>query len=249
MSGGCGKPDAAPPTGPKAAASSEQSLSGPLTIFAAASLAGALTDFKSQLTKTNPQLQITYSFSGSQILVAQIMNGAPADLVATADETSMRDLVGKGLVETPRIFASNKLAIITGKGNPHHIRGLDDLSRRDLRIILADPSVPAGRYARLALAKKGLEVRPDSLELDVKSEVQKVASGEADAAIVYRTDVLAAGSAVTGVAIPDDQNVIVRYHAAVISAGANQQRATNLLSLLLGSPGRKTLKKAGFGNP
>jgi len=226
---------------------SQRGLSGSLTVFAAASLAAAFNDFKVGLERANPDLRITYSFSGSQILAAQIMGGAPADVVATADQITMQKLVQAGLVQTPKTFATNRLEIITLKGNPGHVRKLSDLARPGLKVVLADSSVPVGRYAREALSRSRVVAHPVSLELDVRAEVQKVASGEADAAIVYRTDALAAGSGVTGVVIPDSQNVTAYYQAALLKRSPNPKPARDFLSKLLDSPGQKALWAAGFG--
>src|SRR5947209_8163912 len=113
--------------------------------------------------------------------------GAPADVVATADEESMAKLVSAGLVEPPRDFAKNKLQVVVARGDPRAINGLADLARSTLKVVLADPSVPAGKYARQVLDAAHVTVKPVSLELDVKSVLRKVAAGEADAGIVYVT--------------------------------------------------------------
>jgi len=120
-----------------------------------------------------------------QVRVAQVEAGAPVDVIATADPEAMARLVRAGLVDAPRTFARNRLAIAVEPGNPERIAGLADLARSGLKVVLADPSVPAGRYARQALERAGAAVRPVSLELDVKAVARKVETGEADAGIVY----------------------------------------------------------------
>jgi len=221
-------------------------LSGSLTVLAAASLTESLNDTKATLTAANPGLSITYSFAGSQQLVSQVIAGAPADVVATADEESMAKLTTAGLVDPPRVFAENKLAIVVAPGNPKGVNGLADLARENLKVVLADPSVPAGKYSRQALDRAGVTVAPVSLEVDVKSVLRRVTSGEADAGVVYVTDVASAGASVTGVDIPDDQNVIARYPAAIVRATGNRESAQAYLDELSVGAGQTALLAHGF---
>jgi molybdate transport system substrate-binding protein len=220
-----------------------------LTVFAAASLTEAFTDERAQLVGASPGLRIAFSFAGSQQLVAQVESGAPADVVATADETSMGKLVTANLVDAPRDFARNRLEIVAAPGNPKRIRSLSDLSRPDLKVVLEDPSVPAGRYGRQVLDRQGVKVNPVSLELDVKSELEKVETGEADAGIVYVTDITSAGSRVSSVVIPADQNVIATYPVAVVRASTNGALAQAFVDQLLSRTGQETLISRGFLAP
>jgi molybdate transport system substrate-binding protein len=224
-------------------------LSGILTVFAAASLTEAFTDDKNQLVTANPGLSVAFSFAGSQQLVAQIQSGAPADVVATADEANMQKLLAANLVGTPRDFAKNLLEIVVAPGNPKGVKGLADLARPDLKVVLEDPSVPAGKYGRQALDKQGVKVNPVSLELNVKSELQKVETGEADAGIVYVTDVKSAGSKATGVPIPADQNVVATYPVALVKATTNHALAQAFVDQLLSGTGQDALKARGFLSP
>ncbi len=222
-------------------------LTGSLTVFAAASLTEAFGDDKAQLERDNPGLSITYSFAGSQQLVAQVTAGAPADVVATADQDSMGRLVSAGLVEPPRDFARNKLEIAVSPGNPKRITSLRDLARSDLKVVLADPSVPAGRYGGQALDKARVAVKPVSLELDVKAVLQKVTSGEADAGLVYATDVAAAGSSkVSGVDVAPEHNVLASYPVAVVKATKNRAAAQGFVDQLIQGPGQSALVAHGF---
>lgn len=221
-------------------------LTGSLTVFAAASLTEAFNDAKTGLAADNPGFSLTYSFAGSQQLVAQITNGAPADVVATADQDSMAKLVAGNLVEPPTDFAANSLQIVVPAGNPNAVRGLADLGRANLKVVLADASVPAGKYARQALDKAGTTVKPVSLELDVKAVLRKVSSGEADAGIVYVSDVTAAGSSVSGVDIPPAQNVIATYPVAVVKGTSNRGAARAFVDQLLHGRGRDALVAHGF---
>jgi molybdate transport system substrate-binding protein len=206
-----------------------------LTVLAAASLTKALDGADAR-----------YSFAGSQQLAAQVEAGAPADVVVTADAATMDRLARAKRVEGSTTVAHNSLAIAVRPGNPKGISGLGDLAHPDLTVVLADPGVPAGRYAKQALAAAHVEVHPKSLELDVESALQKVALGQADAAIVYATDVQARADAatspsVTGVAIPARQNVLATYVGAVVAKSKHKAQARRFLEAL---PGR--LAKAGF---
>ncbi|MGI8983859.1 MAG: molybdate ABC transporter substrate-binding protein [Acidimicrobiales bacterium] len=209
-----------------------------ITVLAAASLTEAFEDL-------GRGQAVGYSFAGSQAVVAQVEAGAPVDVVATADGDAMARLERAGLVDRPRQFAHNRLAIAVAPGNPLRILALADLARGGLKVVLADPSVPAGRYAGQALDRAGVEVRPVSLELDVKAVARKVAAGEADAGIVYTTDVGRAGA----VAIPDAANVVASYPVAVVRPTAHRGAAEAFVDRLLGLPGRATLAAHGFSLP
>ena len=214
---------------------SASSAAPTVTVLAASSLTEAFEDF-------GRDTAVTYSFAGSQQLVAQVEAGAPVDLVATADADAMDRLARTGLVDTPRIFARNRLAIAVEPGNPRRIEGLADLARNGLEVVLADPAVPAGRYAGQTLERAGVRVRPDSLELDVKSVARKVAAGEADAGIVYATDVPAEST----VPIPDALNVVANYPVAVVRSSPNRRAAQAFVDRLLGPPGRDALTAHGL---
>lgn len=236
----CSNPAEAPAT------SSAPALTGGLTVFAAASLTDAFTDAKAVIEGEHRGLSITYNFAGSQVLVQQITEGAPADLVATADAASMDKLVAADLVEQPVVFARNALAIAVAPGNPKGIDGLADLADPDLVVVLADPSVPVGAYAAASLQHAGVEVQPRSLELDVKAALAKVTAGEADAAIVYATDVRAAGSRASSVAIPDADNQVVAYPIAVVRDSEHRRAARDLRRELTDGPGQRALRAHGF---
>jgi molybdate transport system substrate-binding protein len=222
---------------------------GSVTVFAAASLTGAFTDIGAGLGAGDPGLTVTCSFAGSGALVAQIQQGAPADVVATADNASMARLVDTGVVEAPTIFARNRLQILVAPGNPFGIASLADLARSDVKVVLGDESVPAGRYAAQALQAAGVAVAPVSKEADVKAAVAKVTLGEADATIVYVTDVTdvtAAGAKGQGVAIPDAQNVVADYPIAVVKATGNHAGAIAFVDEVVHGSGQAALRARGF---
>ena len=224
-------------------------LSGSLNVFAAASLTGALDSAKTALKGTDPGLSLTYNFGGSNTLATQIQQGAPADVFASADEANMNKLVAAGLVDAPVVFARNKLEIAVAPGNPKHITGLADLAKPGMTVVLEAPGVPAGDYSRSVLAKLGITVTPRSLETDVKSAIAKVAAGEADATIVYVTDVAAAGSTVTGVTIPDADQPVITYPIAVVKASRNQAAARAFVASAVSGEVQTALEAAGFAPP
>jgi molybdate transport system substrate-binding protein len=229
-----------------ASPSSGSTAAGRITVFAAASLTEPFTDAKTALAASAPGLDIALNFAGSGALVTQIEEGAPADVVATADNASMQELVDQGLVETPVALARNRLEILVAPGNPKKISGLADLARDDVVFVTEEDSVPAGKYAAKALANAGVTARPVSKELDVKAAVAKVTGGEADATIVYVTDVKAAGAKGAGVDIPDAQNVIAEYPIAVVKATGNRAAAAAFVDAMVHGEGRRALQAHGF---
>ena len=231
------------------AGSSASAPSGTITVFAASSLTAAYTAIANDFQKSHPGSMVKLSFGGSSTLVAQIQQGAIGDVFASADQPNMQKLVDAGLVAgSPSIVAHNRLAIVVASGNPKHITGLSDLARSGLVVVLCAPVVPCGRYATQALQKAGVTVRPASQETDVKAVVSKVALGEADAGIVYVTDVKAAGASVQGVEIPLGQNVVADYPVAILKDSQNPPLAKAFVSYLLGA-GQATLARYGFTGP
>jgi molybdate transport system substrate-binding protein len=221
-------------------------VTGNLNVSAASSLTGAFNDAKTKLTAANPGLNITYNFAGSNALVAQIQQGAPADVFASADQKNMQTLVTAGLVETPVTFAKNKLQIAVAAGNPKKIADLADLAHPGVSVVLEAPGVPAGDYTRQVLAKKGITLTPKSLEPDVKSALAKVTSGEADATVVYVTDVTAGGPKVQGVTIPDADQPDITYPIAVVKATKNHAAAQAFVDSAVSGDVQKSLEAAGF---
>jgi molybdate transport system substrate-binding protein len=218
-----------------------------IKVFAAASLTGAFGRIGQDYTAANPSTKVTFNFAGSQALATQIQQSAPADVFASADTTNMSKV--SSLVSTPRDFASNLLQIIVAKGNPKAIKGLSDLSRSDLKVVLAAPEVPAGKYASQALAAQHVTVRPVSLEDNVKAVVTKVSLGEADAGIVYVTDVTAGGDKVEGVDVPNDQNVAATYPIATVKASTHRSQAQAFMDMVVSDQGQQVLKSFGFLPP
>lgn len=219
---------------------------GTITVFAASSLSAAFTAIGADFQRIHPGTVVKFSFAGSSTLAAQIQQGAIGDVFASADQSNMQKLVEAGLTaEAPTVFAHNDLEIVVGKGNPKHITSLADLARSGLLVVLCAPAVPCGHYAGQALQKAGVTVTPASQEVDVKAVLSKVALGEADAGIVYVTDVKAAGSGVEGVVIPPALNVVADYPIAVLKDSQNSALARAFIGYVLGA-GRQTVARYGF---
>ena len=232
------------------AARAEDAKPKPVLVFATASLAEAFTALGEEFARAHAPASVEQSFAGSPALVAQIESGAPADVIATADAANMSKLEATGrLASTPAVFARNRLEIVVERGNPKRVKGLADLARADLVVLLAAEAVPAGRYAREALKAAGVRVEPRSLEENVKALLNKVALGEADAGIVYTTDVRAAGDRVAGVAIPEAQNVIASYPIALVKHPETRTDARTFVAFVLSAEGRAILARFGFLPP
>ena len=221
--------------------------SNEIKVFAAASLTAAFTELGQQYTSANGGTKVTFNFAGSQALATQIQQSAPADVFASADLANMDKV--KDLVGTPKSFASNLLAIVVEKGNPKGVKGLDDLGNGDLKVVLAAEEVAAGRYAKQILDKAGVSVTPVSQEDNVKAVVTKVSLGEADAGIVYVTDVSAGGDKVEGVDIPQTEDVTATYPIATVKAGKAQDKAQAFMDLVLSDQGQQVLEQFGFLPP
>jgi molybdate transport system substrate-binding protein len=218
-----------------------------IKVFAAASLTAAFNELGPQFSAANGGTRVTFNFAGSQALATQIQQGAPADVFASADLNNMDKV--KDLVGTPQNFASNLLAIVVEKGNPRGIKTLDDLASSDVKVVLAAEEVPAGRYAKQILDQAGVKVTPVSQEDNVKAVATKVSLGEADAGIVYVTDVTAGGDKVEGVDIPKEQNVTATYPIATVKASKAQDKAQAFMDLVLSDQGQQVLAKYGFLAP
>ena len=239
----CGGVASSSPPSPSAA----PKLSGTLTVLAAASLTGAFTKIGDNLHAKNPDLDVKFSFGGTPSLVAQIQQGAPADVFASADQKNMQTVVAGGFNSgTPRVFAHNKLEIVVGAGNPKHISSVSGLANPSVKVDVCAPAVPCGSYATTVFGKAGVTVTPVSQEQDVKSVLSKVSLGEADAGIVYVTDVKSAGSTVQGVQIPENLNVTADYPIVELTSEQNSNAARAFVESVLGSQGQKVLASFGF---
>ena len=214
-----------------------------ITVFAAASLQPAFDKIAAQLP---PHLHVTFSYAGTQTLTSQLTQGAQADVFASADTAHMTAVQNAGLLDgQPKVFVHNRLEIAVEHGNPKGIHTLADLTKPGLAVVLADPSVPAGKYAQQALTKAGVTVHPASLEPQVTGVLSKVELGEADAGIVYVSDVTTSGR-VDGIAIPESQNVVADYVIATLKSAQSKSGADVFIRYVLSPPGQAILAAAGF---
>jgi molybdate transport system substrate-binding protein len=229
---------------------SSGSSAGEVTVFAAASLTGAFSEIGDAFEAANPGTSVTFNFAASSSLVQAIGEGAPAHVFASADTANMQKLIDAGNARGgPRTFATNELQIITGAGNPAGIAAVEDLADPDLIVVACGEEVPIGRYTAEVFRNAAVTVTPKSYEADVKAVVNKVILGEADAGIVYATDVQAAGDDASGVEIPDELNVTAAYPIAVTTAAGDVETAEAFVGFVLSEAGQQILAAAGFGGP
>ena len=221
-----------------------------MTVFAAASLTDAFTEIGDAFMVDHPDASVTFNFASSSDLVVQINEGAPADVYASADQTNMAKLIDAGNNGgEPALFATNSLEIIVEKGNPKAITGVADLANPDLIVVTCAPEVPIGKYSAEVFAKAGVTVTPASYEENVKGVVNKVTLGEADAGVVYKTDVAAAGDQAEGVGIPTDLNVIAEYPLVVTREAPNAGAGQAFVDFVVGEEGQSILASYGFTSP
>jgi molybdate transport system substrate-binding protein len=219
---------------------------GSITVLAAASLQEPFTEVGRRVEHHHPGASVRFGFDASSTLARQVEAGAPADVLATADEATISPLADAGLLSPPAVFARNRLAILVARGNPHGVRSLADLGRSGLVVVLCAPEVPCGRLAGTLLDRAGVDARPRSFEPNVKGVVAKVTLGEADAGVVYATDVRTAGPRAEGVEIPAGQNVTTAYPVATVRSAPNPAAAARFVDLLRSDEGREILVAAGF---
>ncbi|WP_406109474.1 molybdate ABC transporter substrate-binding protein [Streptomyces sp. NBC_01003] len=236
-----------------ASADSSKKLTGTVTVFAAASLKESFTTLGKDFEKAHPGTKVTFSFGGSDTLAASITGGAPADVFAAASPKTMAIVTdkrdGKGTATAPSTFVRNQLEIATLPGNPDKVASLKDLTKSGLKVVLCDKTVPCGAAAQKALDASKLKLTPASYEQDVKSALTKVELKEADAAVVYKTDVKAAGNKVEGVEFPESANAINDYPIALLKDAPNAEAAKEFIALVQSPEGQKVLTAAGFLKP
>jgi molybdate transport system substrate-binding protein len=207
-------------------------LSGTITVLAASSLTQGFTALGKEFETAHPGTKVTFGFGSSSELETQIEQGAPADVFASADQKNMDKLVASGAnAGTPVNFARNKLQIAVEKGNPEHVKALGDLAQRGLVAVLCDVSVPCGKFADEVLAKAKVKLTPRSREANVRATLSKVELGEADAAIVYQSDIAASGK-VDGVVIPDDVNAVTTLPVVALEDAKNAAVANAFVSFV-----------------
>ncbi|MET8770502.1 molybdate ABC transporter substrate-binding protein [Streptomyces sp. NPDC004658] len=225
-------------------------LSGTVTVFAAASLKESFTALGKEFEKQHQGTKVSFDFGGSDTLAANITGGAPADVFAAASPRTMAVVTDrKDTAGTPVTFVRNQLEIATVPGNPHKISSLKDLTKSGLKVVLCDKTVPCGAAAQKALDASGVKLTPVSYEQDVKGALTKVELKEADAAVVYKTDVKAAGGKVEGVEFPESAGAVNDYPIALLKNAPNTEAAKAFIALVRSAEGQKVLTEAGFLKP
>jgi molybdate transport system substrate-binding protein len=230
-------------------ASSSDGLTGEITVFAAASLTGSFTALGTEFEASNPGTKVIFSFGPSSGLATQIMSGAPADVFASASAKNMDQVVAAKAAAAPVTFAKNTMEVAVPPDNPAEITSVQDLATPGVKVVLCAAEVPCGVTARKVFANAKLTVTPVSNEVDVKATLSKVQLGEADAGVVYVTDVLAAGAKVKGIEIPAEVNASTDYPIATLAESKNQALAKAFVDFVLSPQGQIELTAAGFEKP
>ncbi|MEI7518970.1 MAG: molybdate ABC transporter substrate-binding protein [Mycobacteriaceae bacterium] len=237
---GCGASTPSPATPP----------AGKLTVFAAASLKKAFTEIGEQFRTDNPGSGVEFSFAGSADLVNQLIQGAPADVLATADTKNMDRAAAAGLLAgAPVNFATNTLTIVVAQGNPKKISAFRDLAAPGLSVVVCAPQVPCGSATTRVEQATGVTLNPVSEESQVTDVLGKVLTGQADAGVVYATDAQGAGDTVTAVAFPEAAEAVNTYPIGILSQATDPELARKFVDLVTGEAGQKILAAAGFGPP
>lgn len=224
--------------------------SGELTIFAAASLSGAFDELSAQFEAQHPDIDVLpISYDGSSVLATQLIEGASADVFASADEPNMTKVVEADLAADAEPFATNTMQIAVAPDNPEHIDSLASLADDDLLVVTCAAEVPCGSAAHTLLDAADVTVTPASEEQNVTAVLAKVKSGEADAGLVYRTDIAAAGDAVTGVDIEGADQATNVYPVSALTDAPNPKAAEAFIAFVLSDAGQAVLRDFGFGAP
>ncbi|MGC5011434.1 molybdate ABC transporter substrate-binding protein [Streptosporangium sp. DT93] len=252
---GCGSSDSATPAPAAPAASGSTAPTAPssevttLTVFAAASLTGTFTELGKAFETAHPGTTVRFNFGSSATLAQQIVEGAPADIFAAASPAAMKTVTDASLAGAPITFVRNSLQIAVPADNRAKVDDLADLADPKIKVALCAEQVPCGAAAAKALDAAGLKVTPVTLEQDVKATLTKVELGEVDAALVYRTDVLASGGKVQGIDFPESGKATNDYPIASLSRAPAPEAAERFVDLVLSQQGKDVLTKAGFQTP
>ena len=229
------------------AANGTDSETATLSVFAAASLTGAFTEIGDEFETEHEGVTVEFNFAGSSDLATQITEGAPADVFASADQANMDKAVDAGAAASPETFALNQLVIAVPEGNPDGVTGLADLT--DLTFAACAAEVPCGTAAQTAIDASGTDLTPVTYEADVKSTLQKLTLGEVDAALVYRTDAIAADDEVDAVEFPESAEAVNAYPIAALTDAPNADLAAEFTAFVLADDAQAVLAAAGFQKP
>jgi molybdate transport system substrate-binding protein len=226
------------------------SVEGELLVSAAASLTDAFADMESAFEDANPDVDVVLNLGSSSALREQILEGAPADVFASANTSNMDQVAEAGEISgEAEIFATNSLQIAVPTGNPAEVTSLEDFAREELLIGLCAEDVPCGDFGRQALAKAGVVPSVDTNEPDVRALLTKIEAGELDAGITYVTDVLSASGSVEGLEIPAEVNIVAEYRIATLAGAPNPDGAPAWVEFVLSEEGQAILTSYGFTSP
>lgn len=241
--------DRAPAATSAPATSAGPELAGDLTVYAAASLKAAFDELATEFEAQHPSVAVhPITYDGSSTLATQIIEGAPVDVFASADEKNMQKVVGEGLATDPQLFATNTLVLVVPAGDPGGVETLADLAKTDLTVVLCAAEVPCGAASATLLSNAGVTASVDSYEQNVTAVLTKVAAGEADAGLVYVTDA-ATTDDVDTIEVDGAEEVVNRYPIVALSDGAGAEVADAFVAFVLGDEGQKVLAAMGFGAP
>ena len=243
---GCGGSDA---SGGASGGSSDKET-GTLNVLAAASLTETFTSLAKDFEADHPGVTVKLAFDSSATLAEQVTQGAPADVLATADEATMQTVVDAGGTEgDPQLFATNHLQMVVPKDNPANIQQFSDLEKPGVKYVVCVDTAPCGKLAVKVLAATGIKAKPASEEVDVKAVLSKVELGEADAGLVYATDAVAGGDKVKPIDIPTSNENLNSYPIAALADAKKPGLAKEWVDLVTGTQGQQALADAGFGKP
>jgi molybdate transport system substrate-binding protein len=238
------------PTATATHSAAASTLTGTITVFGAASLTATFTELATEFEQANPGVTVQTTFNGSSVLVTQIQGGAPADVFASADTANMDKLSTAGLTAAvPDLFATNVLEIAVPTGNPAKIKTFADLAKPGVKSVVCAPAVPCGAATVAVEKATGVTLTPVSEELAVTGVLSKVETGEADAGLVYVTDVKGAAGKVDGVTFAESAKAVNSYPIVTLKASKNPKAAAAFVAFVTGAAGQKVLRAAGFGKP
>jgi molybdate transport system substrate-binding protein len=221
-----------------------------VTVFAAASMKGTFTELGTTFEKQNEGVKVTFNFAGSQALSEQIVNGAPADVFASANEAQMLVVTDAGLnAAEPKLYATNQLTIVVPPDNPAGITSWQDLTKEGLKLVVCAPEVPCGAATEKIEKATGTTLKPVSEEQQVTDVLAKVQAGEADAGLVYKTDAKSAGDTVKAIDFPESSGAINTNPIVALKNGPQADMGQKFVDLVLSPEGQKVLQEAGFGSP
>ena len=229
-------------------AGGERNAPNSITVLAASSLTGAFTELGKRFESENPGVSVKFAFDSSATLAQQAVGGAPADVLATADQKTM-DSAQQVQLDEPKVFATNVMVLVTPADNPAGITSFSDLNTSSVKYVVCVPTAPCGSVGAALLKQNHITSDPVSTEVDVKSVLAKVTSGEADAGVVYKTDAIAAGDQVRTFPIPGTKSQVTTYPIVTLTQSKNTSLSQEFINLVTGPSGQQVLRQAGFGPP